>query len=621
MELQNIEANITLDLYNHDTTPSTIKAIQLDSQTRYVAAMLQSMGAEYGLDSGATVQLIVIRPDKVGVQITGTTFTYGDEGAQFLGPYAELTQVALAVNGKMRGQFKITSGTQILRTEIFAISNGEALDASTDEWADEYDGYDLAEMATSIETNTEDIATLEADVSQIKEDLTDLLDGDINKQSLWEQGMINSTTGQNSPSTAGQTQYRIRTISYIPSSVVRIVATTGFVQVYKYKMDGTFVETITWIKDYTLVTGYKYRAVYTLKQWENVEIDVSYYGNVQFLLENENIKASSYYRNVNYGNPYGLGGYYTGKGSDYSLFSYTTMSSEIYTLFDALATANPYYITKTDLGASSNNDHLYSYDFCPKYREETKKPMPKIIIISGQHGFEKSSVYGLYYLMRDICSNWKQDGILEYLRNHVQLIVIPVVNRYGFDNIVYKNANGVNLNRNYDTPEFVVGDNPTASSYGGAVPFDQPETQIVRDLVLANKDALALLDWHNTGGGKVAEYTDINWLSITNFDKDLFLAKGIDAGAYHISNITAHMPDDYNLPVGSSMCGYMTINVNELPTAGRWARCNDMLGMTFETPNGFPNEASAFSQDEQKANSELMGNWLASLLSIYAQEG
>ena len=168
MALQNIEANITLDLYNHDTTPATVKAIQLDRQTRYVAAMLQSMGAEYGLDSNATVQLIVIRPDKVGVQITGTTFTYGDESASFLGPYAELTQAALAASGKMRGQFKITSGTQILRTEIFAISNGEALDASTDEWADEYDGYNLEEMATSIET-------LETDVSQLKEDFNALL--------------------------------------------------------------------------------------------------------------------------------------------------------------------------------------------------------------------------------------------------------------------------------------------------------------------------------------------------------------------------------------------------------------------------------------------------------------
>lgn len=172
MALQNVEANITLDLYNHDTTPATVKAIQLDSETRYVAARLQNVGVQYDVDSGATVQLIVVRPDKVGVQITGTTFTYGDESSEYLGPYAELTQVALAVNGKMRGQFKITSGTQILRTEIFTINNGVALDASTDEWADEYDGYNLEEMAASIEENTDDIAALEADVSQIKEDLS-----------------------------------------------------------------------------------------------------------------------------------------------------------------------------------------------------------------------------------------------------------------------------------------------------------------------------------------------------------------------------------------------------------------------------------------------------------------
>ena len=212
MALQNVEANITLDLYNHDTTPATVKAIQLDSQTRYVAAMLQNVGMQYDVDSGATVQLIVVRPDNVGVQITGETFEYGEEGAQFLGPYAELTQVALAVSGKMRGQFKITSGTQILRTEIFAINNGVALDASTDEWADEYDGYNLEEMATSIETNTADIATLEADVSQIKEDLSDIHVETEIPINLWVQGTIILDTGEVSSS-----PYRCRSYGYFTS--------------------------------------------------------------------------------------------------------------------------------------------------------------------------------------------------------------------------------------------------------------------------------------------------------------------------------------------------------------------------------------------------------------------
>ena len=243
MALQNVEANITLDLYNHDTTPSTVKAMQLDSQTRYVAAMLQSMGAEYGLDSGATVQLIVIRPDKVGVQITGTTFTYGDEGAQFLGPYAELTQVALAVNGKMRGQFKITSGTQILRTEIFTISNGEALDASTDEWADEYDGYNLEEMATSIETNTSDIATLEADVSQIKEDFTYKVNSAVIYCNDVEDGWYSNNNGQKYPNTESSAFKRSKNLIPVEEGALYVGDRT--IRCTCFDKNGTFLTYIT----------------------------------------------------------------------------------------------------------------------------------------------------------------------------------------------------------------------------------------------------------------------------------------------------------------------------------------------------------------------------------------
>jgi hypothetical protein len=113
----------------------------------------------------------------VGVQIAGQAqgIEIGQEDESVVtvyGAYAELDQPAIAIAGTLLGQFKITSGDQILRTQVFQIYNGEALDA--DEWADEYDGYNLEEMAASIETNTADIATLEADVSQIKEDLNDI---------------------------------------------------------------------------------------------------------------------------------------------------------------------------------------------------------------------------------------------------------------------------------------------------------------------------------------------------------------------------------------------------------------------------------------------------------------
>ena len=177
MALTNLQANLTLDVYNHDGTRPSIKTIALDDNTRYVLANIRNRGEIYDIGSEAAVQLIVIRPDKVGVQVTGQSHQIvigveDDTPVTVYGAYAELDQPAIAIAGTLLGQFKITSGDQILRTQVFQIYNGEALDA--DEWADEYDGYNLEEMATSIETNTADIATLEADVSQIKEDLSDM---------------------------------------------------------------------------------------------------------------------------------------------------------------------------------------------------------------------------------------------------------------------------------------------------------------------------------------------------------------------------------------------------------------------------------------------------------------
>ena len=71
MALTNLQANITLDVYDHDGAKPSIKTIALDDNTRYVLANIRSRGEVYDIGSSATVQLIVIRPDKVGVQIAG----------------------------------------------------------------------------------------------------------------------------------------------------------------------------------------------------------------------------------------------------------------------------------------------------------------------------------------------------------------------------------------------------------------------------------------------------------------------------------------------------------------------------------------------------------------------
>lgn len=120
-----------------------------------------------------------MRPDKVGVQITGDTYSYTEtnrdgETVTVYGACAELTVVALAIKGDLKGQFKFTSGEQVIRTEIFTINNGQALDADIEDWAGDLDGHNLDEMAEQIEDAAAAIEEIQGDVSDLKEGLNDL---------------------------------------------------------------------------------------------------------------------------------------------------------------------------------------------------------------------------------------------------------------------------------------------------------------------------------------------------------------------------------------------------------------------------------------------------------------
>lgn len=167
MAINIISRQITLDVYRHDKASVTVNAIAADNDTRYVAAEIQNDGVRYDISSSATVELMVLRPDKVGVSIVGqpqeltyetdpvfdpdTGETTPGETVTYYGVYAELDQAALAKSGTLLGQFKIASGNQVLRTELFKINNGRALDAETSDWSGDYQGYNLDELVERIE--------------------------------------------------------------------------------------------------------------------------------------------------------------------------------------------------------------------------------------------------------------------------------------------------------------------------------------------------------------------------------------------------------------------------------------------------------------------------------------
>lgn len=172
--MDRIVSTVYLDVYDHDTSPSTIKTISLDSQTRYVHAYLQKSGEIYNPDTSAIVTLTAIRPDKVGAETQGSIIlleeaVHGEateieetldgettSNAEIISPavyglVAEITQAMLAVPGVVLFQFKMEVGNEALRTEIFRSNNGRALDGEASSWADEYQGYNLDELVEKVD--------------------------------------------------------------------------------------------------------------------------------------------------------------------------------------------------------------------------------------------------------------------------------------------------------------------------------------------------------------------------------------------------------------------------------------------------------------------------------------
>lgn len=252
MALENVITTLVLDVIDHDQTQGVVKAIALDSKTRYVQATIVQHGIDYPVDDNATVTLTILRPDNVGVQITGSVVDVdnSDRTSTIKGVYAELTQAALAKSGTLRAQFKMTVGEQILRTEIFRINNGIALDGETSEWADQYQGYDLEEVMQTVNDVVTTVTGMESDVSDLKEKLNDQLIAecaDIARLSTenwplgWSRGYYDKETGQWATSQRFICNYVNTDISFDGAIGVMLVPPSGYaIMALAYKSDGTF---------------------------------------------------------------------------------------------------------------------------------------------------------------------------------------------------------------------------------------------------------------------------------------------------------------------------------------------------------------------------------------------
>lgn len=203
--------------------------------------------------------------------------------------------------------------------------------------------------------------------------------------------------------------------------------------------------------------------------------------------------------------------------------------------------------------------------FCIKYGRGNKK----ILLNGAHHGLEYITSAFLMRFLREYAKSVEENSEFfghdtKPLFDNVELYVIPMVNPDGvdialnglnitnryhrklismvgihsFNRVWQANANGVDLNHNYDANWQVVKTEPGSTKYSGPYPESEPETKAVCGLV-KSEDFDMLMAFHSQGQ---EIYYDFDGLA---YDKDYIIAqKMADESGYAVKN-----------PVGSASFG------------------------------------------------------------------
>lgn len=237
-----------------------------------------------------------------------------------------------------------------------------------------------------------------------------------------------------------------------------------------------------------------------------------------------------------------------GIGEAGSPFDYTNDNHElVYGLFDDLQADAPNYIQKNVLGNVHNGLPVNEYQFIPvRPVHSTVKPYPKILIGAAVHGGEGLAVATLYYMMKRITQEWQTDERLDYLRHNLNLKIVPLRNPGAYNEKLYVYPNGVNINRN-----FSYGHASSTDPTKGTAPFSELETQVQRDWLMANDDALFQIDCHVRGARQIVTDDKIMWLSCSNEEQ-------AEIAAHTIGTMNKRWHQKYPQLSNTQMLGYLT---------------------------------------------------------------
>ncbi len=246
----------------------------------------------------------------------------------------------------------------------------------------------------------------------------------------------------------------------------------------------------------------------------------------------------------------------------------------------------PEYVSCKEFGTDASGEYpLYVYTFKPLDYEKT------IFVTGCFHAENDITLLALSYFLDELCRNFKNDRTLAYLRSKVKFVVVPVCNPYGFEKKSKLNANGVDLQRNFN---YKWGE--CSSEIKGRYACDQSETYAISYLledIFEDKfcAALDLSSGNNYYCGKMLFYPRFKdnclgaiaeTLNRYNFEKeeDDVLNKTILAASINPS-IGNYIAENFNVNACSIL--WSPINYTGNGTDGRITKYTELIGNVLLT--------------------------------------
>ena len=156
------------------------------------------------------------------------------------------------------------------------------------------------------------------------------------------------------------------------------------------------------------------------------------------------------------------------------------------------------------------------------------------IISSGIHGDESSgdgiqSVVSVCYFIRDMLFNPNKSKYLSFMKWNCKVVVIPVMNPWGYQNGKRCNGRGIDCNRNFDL-NFVANSMEYGYSSGTAA-FSENESLNVKNYITQNfSTAKYCTELHTRGGNTLPE--DDRWWTKVSADKTTMQSAVTEVGYY-----------------------------------------------------------------------------------------